>query len=141
MNIKPSDELLPDLRSQAVTEHHSDLVLVLELGDGGGVQIPGNLSYVLTALQQRPSPTQLIKINIHRHVILDTILPELGSRELLPGDAGVPLGDGHADTDVGCGVVHGQDRVENVVFVGESHAVETVAGKQVARMFDDGRLG
>ena len=78
---------------------------------------------------------------IHRHVVLDTVLPELGGRELLPGDAGVPLGDGHPDADVGGGVVHGQDRVENVVVVGETHAVEAVAGKQVARVFDDCRLG
>ena len=49
-NVKPRDELLPYLGPQAVTEHHSDLVLVLELGDWSGVQISGNLSYVLATL-------------------------------------------------------------------------------------------
>ena len=50
LNLESGDELLPDLRSEAVTKHHSDLVLVLKLGDGGGVQISGNLSNILSTL-------------------------------------------------------------------------------------------
>ena len=49
-DVESGDELLPDLRSEPVTKHHSDLVLVLKLSDGGGVQIPSNLSNVLSTL-------------------------------------------------------------------------------------------
>ena len=49
-DVESGDELLPDLRSEAVTKHHSDLVLVLELCDGGGVEIPRNLSNILGTL-------------------------------------------------------------------------------------------
>ena len=73
-------------------------------------------------------------------MVLHTILPELGGGELLPGDGGVPLGDGHADADMSGRVVHGQHRVQNVVVISETHAVKTVASKQVTGMFDDGRL-
>ena len=37
-------------------------------------------------------------------------------------------------------MVHGQDRVEDVVGVGEAHAEQAVAGEQVAGVLDDGRL-
>ena len=50
LDLESGDELLPDLRSEAVAEHHSDLVLVLKLGDGCRVQISGNLSNVLSTL-------------------------------------------------------------------------------------------
>ena len=50
LDVESGDELLPDLRPEAVTKHHSDLVLVLKLGDGGGVQIPRNLPNVLSTL-------------------------------------------------------------------------------------------
>ena len=50
LDVESGDELLPDLRSEPVTKHHSDLVLVLKLGDGCGVQISGNLSNVLSTL-------------------------------------------------------------------------------------------
>ena len=53
VDVESGDELLPDLRSEAVTKHHSDLVLVLKLSDGGGVEIPGNLSNVLSTLIMR----------------------------------------------------------------------------------------
>ena len=36
-----------------------------------------------------------------RDVVVDAVLPELGGRELLPGHSRVPLGDGHAEADVG----------------------------------------
>ena len=77
----------------------------------------------------------------HRHIVLHTILPELGGGELLPGDGGVALGDGDSDTDVGRRVIHRQYRVHNVVLVRQSHAVQTIAGKQVSGMFDDCCLG
>ena len=50
LDVEPGDELLPDLRPEPVTKHHSDLVFVLKLSDGGGVQIPRNLSNVLSTL-------------------------------------------------------------------------------------------
>ena len=37
-------------------------------------------------------------------------------------------------------MVHGQDRVEDVVRVGEAHAEQAVAGEQVAGVLDDGSL-
>ena len=37
-------------------------------------------------------------------------------------------------------MVHGQDRVEDVIRVGEAHAEQAVAGEQVAGVLDDGRL-
>ena len=70
-------------------------------------------------------------------MVLHTIFPELGGGELLPGDGGVPLGDGHSDTDVSSRVIHRQHRVHNVVLVRQTHAVKTIAGKQVSGMFDD----
>ena len=36
-----------------------------------------------------------------RDVVVDAVLPELGGGELLPGHSRVPLGDGHAEADVG----------------------------------------
>ena len=36
-----------------------------------------------------------------RDVVVDAILPELGGGELLPGHGRVPLGDCHAEADVG----------------------------------------
>ena len=77
----------------------------------------------------------------HRHIVLHTILPELGGGELLPGDGGVALGDGDSDADMGSRVVHRQHRVQNVVLVRQTHAVKTIAGKQVSGMFDDCSLG
>ena len=73
----------------------------------------------------------------HRHIILHTILPELGSGELLPGDGGVALGDCHSYADMGSRVIHRQYRVHNVVLVRQTHAVKTIAGKQVSGMFDN----
>ena len=37
-------------------------------------------------------------------------------------------------------MVHGQDRVEDVIRVGETHAEQAVAGEQVAGVLDDGSL-
>ena len=37
-------------------------------------------------------------------------------------------------------MVHGQDRVEDVIRVGEAHAEQAVAGEQVAGVLDDGSL-
>ena len=37
-------------------------------------------------------------------------------------------------------MVHGQDRVEDVIIIGQPHAVQAIACKQVTRVLDDSSL-
>ena len=74
----------------------------------------------------------------NRDIVLDTIFPEFCGWELFPGDSSVSLSDGDTQTHVGSAVVHGQDTVQDVIIIGQSHAEEAVAGKQVARVLDNG---
>ena len=100
MDIKSRNELLPDLRSQTVSKHHPDLVLIFELCDGRGVEVSGNLPDVLR----------------RSDVILDAVLEEVGRGELLLDDGLVAEREGGAESDLHPrGVVQRQVTVDHVV--------------------------
>ena len=52
-NVEPRHKLLPNLRSQAITKHHSYTVLFLMFGHRCCIQVASNLPNILCTLKQK----------------------------------------------------------------------------------------
>ena len=102
----------------AIAEHHPQLVFLLVLGLGGGVEISGNFSDVLSSSD----------------AVGGAVSPELAGRELLPGHRGQALAHGAArHHEARRRVVHREGGVEDIRLVQDDALIQGIHGEQKSR--------